>query len=147
MILCTLRKYSKVQLLKPGETRFTTQFIMLERLKNCRDSLVNCYIDPTLAESVSQKAPGFKDLFKPSKDLVFDLHFWYNLEHLHNIMEPIMVLLRLSDNSNKIPVNFVGVLYHKYYMFTIHVSNFSYRNRNHKNDIVKLVDERWNKLH
>ena len=47
--------YSKLYLLKTGETRFATQFIMLNILENCKESLIKCYIDPTLADSVSQK--------------------------------------------------------------------------------------------
>jgi hypothetical protein len=96
---------------------------------------------------VTQKAEGYKELFQSSKALVFDPSFWKDVDYLHGIMEPIMVLLRLSDNNNKVPIGFVGLIYHKYYTFTIHVRNHSYRNRNQKNDIVKLVDDRWNELH
>ena len=62
MILNTFRKYSKLELLKPGETRFATQFIMLDRLKDCKQAVLNCYIDPSLAESVSAKSQSYKDL-------------------------------------------------------------------------------------
>jgi hypothetical protein len=147
MILNTFRKYSKLELLKPGETRFATQFIMLDRLKYCKQAVVNCYIDPSLAESVSAKSQSYKDLFKVAKDLIFDPKFWKDVDYIHSIMEPIILLLRLTDNDNKIPVGFVGILYHKYYTFTIHVANFMYRNRNQRNDIVKLVDDRWVELH
>ena len=34
MVLKTFRTHSQVNLLKPGETRFATQFIMLNRLRN-----------------------------------------------------------------------------------------------------------------
>ena len=40
MILKTFRTHSHVDLLKPEETRFFTQFIMLERLKGSKDSLI-----------------------------------------------------------------------------------------------------------
>ena len=46
MILKTFRTHSHVNLLKPGETRFATQFIMLERLKvkGSKDSLIKTYV-------------------------------------------------------------------------------------------------------
>ena len=115
MILNKFRKYSKLELLKPGETRFATQFIMLDSLKDCKQAALNCYFDPSLAESVSAKSQSYKDLFKVAKDLIFDPKFWKDVDYIHSIMEPIILLLRLTDNNNKIPVGFVGILYHKYF--------------------------------
>ena len=147
MILKTFRIHSNVDLLKPGETRFATQLIMLERLKSSKDSLIKTYIDPTLTESVSDKSDAYKNLFDSAKDLVFDPHFWIEVDYLCSILEPIIVLLRLSDNSLKIPVGFIGLIYHKYYLFTLNISNFSFRNRNHKCDMSSLANKRWHELH
>ena len=147
MVLKTFKTHSQVNLLKPGETRFATQFIMLDRLRNSKESVIKCYIDPVLAESVSKKAPSYKELFQTAKDLIFDPQFWLDVNYLYAILEPIIKLLRLSDNSSKIPVGFVGVIYHKFYLFTINVANFTYRNRIHRSDMIKLVNDRWVQLH
>ena len=144
MILKTFRSHSNVDLLKPGETRFASQFIMLERLKSSKDSLIKIYIDLTLTESVSNKSNAYKNLFDSAKDLVFDPHFWIEVDYLCSVLEPIIVLLRLSDNSLEIPVGFIGLIYHKYYLFTLNISNFSFRNRNHK--MVSLANKRWREL-
>ena len=147
MVLKTFRTHSQVNLLKPGERRFATQFIMLDRLRNSKESVIKCYIDPVLAESVSKKAPSYKELFQTAKDLIFDPQFWLDVNYLYAILEPIIKLLRLSDNSSKIPVGFVGVIYHQFYSFTINVANFTYRNRIHRSDMIKLVNDRWVQLH
>ena len=146
MILKKFRTHSHVNLLKPGETRFATQFIMLERLKvkGSKDSLIKTYIDPTLTQSVSNKSNAYKSLFECAKDLVFDPHFCIEVDYLCSILEPIEVLLRFSDNSLKIPVGFIGVIYYKYYLFTLKLSNFGFRNRNH---MVSLANKRWLELH
>jgi hypothetical protein len=147
MILKTFRSYSNLDLLKPGETRFATQFIMLDRLKSSKESLIKTYIDPTLTESVNNKSDGYKNLFECAKDLVFDPHFWVDVDYLCSILEPIIILLRLSDNSLKILIGFIGLIYYKHYLFTLKISNFSFRNRNHKSDMVSLVNKRRYELH
>ena len=56
-------------------------------------------------------------------------------------------MLRFSDNSLNIPVGFICVIYYKYYLFTLKLSNFAFRNRNHKSDMVSLANKRWLELH
>ena len=75
---------------------------MLEGLKGSKDSLITTYIDPTLTESVSNKSDAYKNLFECAKDLVFNPHFWIEVNCLCLILEPIIILLRFSDNSLKI---------------------------------------------
>ena len=81
---------------------------MLDRLENCKESLIKCYIDPTLADSVSQKTDSYKELFNFAKDLIFDPNFWVDVDYLCSI----------SDNSYKIPVGFIVLVYYKNYFFT-----------------------------
>ena len=54
---------------------------MLDRLENCKESLIKCYIDPTLADSVSQKTDSYKELFNFAKDLIFDPNFWVDVDY------------------------------------------------------------------
>ena len=96
MILNTFRKYSKLELLKPGETRFATQFIMLDRLKDCKQAVLNCYIDPSLAESVSAKSQSYKDLFKVAKDLIFDPKFWKDVDYIHLHLSFFIVFFKMT---------------------------------------------------
>jgi len=39
------RQHSTVEMLKPGETRFASQFIMLQRINDCRDALQETVVD------------------------------------------------------------------------------------------------------
>ena len=111
-------------------------------MKNCRESLVKCNIDLNLADSVSQKTDSYKELFNFAKDLIFDPHFWVDVDYLCSILVPIIliVILRFSDNSYKIPVGFIGLVCYKYYLFTVNIANFAFQNRVHKSDMTNLAN-------
>ena len=86
--------------------------IYVAEMKNCRESLIKCNIDLNLADSVFQKTDSYKELFNFAKDLIFDPHFWVDVDYLCSILVPIIliVILRFSDNSYTIPVGFIGLV-------------------------------------
>jgi len=77
-----------LELLKPGDTRFATQFIMLQRIDNCKDALqetvVNREFKKWLSCSSKITATG-----KTVTDTVLSDSFWQSVAEIVDVCEPI----------------------------------------------------------
>ena len=97
-----------LQLLKPGEKRFATNYIMLDRafeLRFCLGAMVVSSEWQEYSEHVQGMAN--RENLRSVKSTVLDEAFWNEVEDLRAIMEPIFSLLRQVD-ANK---EFMGVVY------------------------------------
>ena len=89
------REFARLQLLKVGETRFASHYIMIKRLVDMRDALSSMVVSPqwqTWKQSNSEKAMRVRGT-------ILDEAWWVQAELFVSIMEPLVDLLRLCDSD------------------------------------------------
>jgi hypothetical protein len=109
--LALFRSLSKLELLKPGETRFATNFIMLHRMHEVKASLQQLVVSDAWGEwnqKSSHEMEGEK-----VHDILTSATFWKGVKELLVVSESIVCLLRQCDKG--VPI--VGKVY--YAMFLI----------------------------
>jgi len=114
------RKRSTIELLKPGETRFASFFIMLDRLLETKDALQETVMDRDYKQwmaNIKKKAA-----IEEAKDVVatvVDDVFWESVEELTSLCKPIISLLCLVDGT----VPCVGKVYWRMYQIDNDIEN------------------------
>lgn len=89
------REFARLQLLKVGETRFASHYIMLKRLVEMRDGLSSMVVSPqwqTWKQSNSEKSMRVRGT-------ILDEAWWVQAELFVSIMEPLVDLLKLCDSD------------------------------------------------
>lgn len=90
------KKRGALELIKPVETRFGTDIMMLNRLVEERDAVEQTVVHPEWATAVSRSAdPLAVDL----KGFVLDRGFWEDVKFICDLMEPFFLLLREMDSD------------------------------------------------
>jgi len=74
------RQHSTVELLKPGETRFASQLIMLQRINDCRDALQETVVDREYKKWVSSLKNT--TVAKSVSDTILDQCFWESVAEI-----------------------------------------------------------------
>jgi hypothetical protein len=97
------------ELLKPGETRFATFFITIQRLVDVRDALEQTVADRDWKEWSEKQS--YKEVAKEVKKTIQREAFWECAEQLVKLVEPTVVLLRLVDGTTPC----IGKVYHSCY--------------------------------
>jgi hypothetical protein len=90
--LC-IRNLPRLQLLKVGETRFASHYIMIKRLVDMREALSSMVVNPqwqTWKQSNTEKAMRVRGT-------ILDEAWWVQAELFVSIMEPLVDLLKLCD--------------------------------------------------
>ena len=98
-----------LSLLKPGKTRFGTQFIMCRRVLLVKEAVdlfnnrkLKYWIKPT------QKGEGYKEVVNKLSKLVDGDKFWVDLSYIIKAMEPVISFLYTSDGKKaKIVLGFI----------------------------------------
>jgi len=140
--LAKFRTHSKVELLKPGETRFASFFIMLQRVHESRDALQETVMDRVYKQWLKDKKKKIRDEGKLVTDAVVDESFWKSVQELTSVCEPIIQLLRLVDGI----VPCVGKVYWKMYQIDSGIENLTI-GQEKKIQVRSLVNKRWKMLH
>ncbi len=139
--LALFRKRSSLELLKPGETRFGTQFIMLQRLLQVKDDLQETVMDKEFKQWAAGKARRGGDSTAVTKTVV-DENFWKAAGQLVSVCEPIIALLHLTDGT----VPCVGKVYWQMYQLDTGIERLEIDD-DKKKQIRVRVSERWKMLH
>lgn len=134
------RNHSTLELLKPGETRFATSFIMLQRLIECKDQLQETVVSREYKRWLADTTYKLKGL--ALSETILRGSFWDNAQQVSDICSPIVSLLRMTDGS--LPT--VGKIYWKMFKIDndVQQSNMSAVN---KTEIRALIAKRWAMLH
>jgi len=138
--LAIYREHSHLELLKPGETRFASQFIMLQRINNCKDALQETVVDREYKKWLSCGKSAV--MGKTVTDTVLSENFWQSVAEIVELSEPIVSLLRLVDGV----VPCVGKIYWKMYEIDVGMMNSSLTELK-KNALRTIVNNRWKMLH
>ncbi|GBG59406.1 hypothetical protein CBR_g38432 [Chara braunii] len=88
-----------VSLVRPGETRYGTNYIMLHRLLSLRKSLDGCV--SSTAWATSAWLPALRDDARRCFDLLRDPQWWQQVELVTTIMGPIYELLQQVDSDGR----------------------------------------------
>ncbi len=88
-----------VELLKPGETRFGTNFIAAQRAFALRPFLESLMTDSAYRAWVGSQSADVKDNAQTIRELILSENHWRDTELVIKITEPIFSLLRLCDGE------------------------------------------------
>lgn len=102
MPLAVFRKHeAKFTLLLPGQTRFASNFIMIDRLIKVKEALEQSVVDPEWHAYVTKLRDSRKDrartLSRNVKKLVLNEHFWERCINFREMVAPVVYALREFD--------------------------------------------------
>jgi Protein of unknown function (DUF 659) len=93
------RTKSTKQLVKPADTRFGTQFMMLLRLYDLRKALQQTFVDPAWTAYIEDH-PQHEDFHTQMFANVMNAAWWTRMDAILSVLKPIFVLLRLVDGNS-----------------------------------------------
>ncbi len=139
------RSRSTVELLKPGETRFASFFVMLQRLMTTKDVLQETVMDRAFKQWLSdtKRKKAIRDNGQMITNTVVDGRFWDSVALLNSVCDPIVSLLRLVDGTQPC----VGKIYWKMYQLDQDVLNSKILDTAQMSTLSGLINSRWKMLH
>lgn len=92
------RTHSRKQIMKPGETRFYTSYITLQRLMEVKDALQQTVVSAGWSEWAPKQiyAAAAAEVKKAVLD---EAGFWETASQMLDLFKPIVKLLRLCDSD------------------------------------------------
>lgn len=90
---------SNLQLIKPGETRFGSPFLMLERVLKVKARLQQFVVSNAWSTVVGNIRSADQAGAEEHKDTVLSAAYWKSVKLLCDLVEPIIKLLRNSDGD------------------------------------------------
>ena len=101
MPLAVFRKHeAKFSLLMPGQTRFASHFIMIDRLLNMKEALEQTVVDPQWTAYISKRSRDGRDKARTArtiKTVVLNEHFWDRCTNFQEMVAPVVYALREFD--------------------------------------------------
>ena len=139
--LAYYRSHASLELLKPGDTRFATQFIMLQRLQQCKDELQETVVQKEYKVWVNK--PKYREAGSRVSAVILSTAFWESVAQVVRLCIPIVEVLRLADGQAPC----TGKIYWR--MFQVHksVAEADYLPAKSKANLADLVMKRWTMLH
>lgn len=140
--LALLRHHSPNKgLLKPADTRFGTNVIMLERVVELKDVLQEMVASRKYKTWV-QKRSLIAQSSQITKLLLSD-NFWSKCELYIEINKPVYELLRLVDGQ--LPV--IGKIYYRMFQIQEKINNFPDITDAQRHELYQLFASRWSMMH
>ncbi|KAL0216947.1 hypothetical protein RCL1_007430 [Eukaryota sp. TZLM3-RCL] len=98
------REVSGLRLSSAGETRFATNWLVLERLLTVRRDIEKIFMDDVIFNSIlsSLTTTTLRDRAASFKVLVTSALFWTQLDDVYRVAKPVLELLRESDVNNQL---------------------------------------------
>lgn len=94
-----LEAICKLELVKPGETRFATAFTMLERLLQVKPKAQQFVVHDSFTAAVSNMQKKDKEKAEGYKELLLSSEYWRRVTAAVTLCEPLVKLLRLADSN------------------------------------------------
>ncbi|WIA20432.1 hypothetical protein OEZ85_004845 [Tetradesmus obliquus] len=135
---------SVLALLKPGETRFATSFIMLQRVHKQSSHLQRLVVSQGWQSAVARLTAEDRAKAAEIKLVILDDNFWEEAKEAMGVVEPLVSLLRLADGTAPC----MGKIYYRMSKCLEHV-----RSGKHKLDadvldqVADVISNRWEYLH
>jgi len=89
------------ELLKPGDTRFATEFIASERVSNCRLPLKQVVVSSEFTSWLGKQTDTVKAAGAAVADTITSPEHWKKTGAIINMTCPLYALLRLCDGQNR----------------------------------------------
>ena len=142
-VLGLFKSHSELMLLKPGETRFATNFIMTDRVVAVKEPLEDLLGNRILKQWIGGNGKKHASTYAEVKKNIDSTKFWDDLEYLNNILEPLIEVLRLTDGKRTCAI--MGELY--YLLFQLQEKFSSTLRPSHKQDVMSFFSNAWSELH
>lgn len=142
MSLALFRQHSrKLTLLKPAETRFAYCFIMLQRLLEVQDALDQTVACSEWKDWVKGNARPTREAAQEVREIIVRASFWRDVRQICDLLEPVIVLLRLTDGNTPC----TGKVYNACYQISQHIEKSRLPSRM-KEEVAETFLKRWNML-
>ncbi|XP_059067582.1 uncharacterized protein LOC131858371 [Cryptomeria japonica] len=89
------RKYAKVELLKPADTRFASYFILLDRLCEVKGALCSTFVSDAWAAWKQSTS----DIAVDVRAMVLDEHFRADVKFVVDFIKPICEVIKFADSD------------------------------------------------
>jgi hypothetical protein len=139
--LAYYRSHASLELLKPGDTRFATNFIMLQRLQQCKDELQETVVSKEYKQWISK--PKYKAAGAMISDVILSNTFWDHVAQVVSLCIPIVDVLRLADGQAPC----TGKIYWKMFQAHKSIAETVTLSADGKAQLADLVMKRWTMLH
>ncbi|KAH6557952.1 hypothetical protein KP509_1Z084900 [Ceratopteris richardii] len=136
--LSIFRSYSQKELVRLSSTRFAYIYHVLSRLHDCLDPLRMTAIDMRWIAM----AQGQTEAARYVQRKILDVDFWMEIQNIIPILKFIHVALRVVDMEGST----IGLVYHLYQQMRHAIELSSSLSISRKNDVLRLVDSRWDFL-
>lgn len=141
--LALFRQHSQLQLLKPNDTRFCTEFVSHSRLLEVKDSLQETVVDKIYKTWLQNKCYRLTGIEITAR--ILDESWWKTAGVLVQLCKPIVALLRLVDGGVANPA--IGKVYFRMFEIVQHVSATADVTEQDRHMITGFVNDRWKMLH
>ncbi|XP_076940642.1 uncharacterized protein LOC143609905 [Bidens hawaiensis] len=97
--LLIFRDNSTHELLKVAKARFASQYILLRRLMNCRESLATTISLNSWRDWVKQGEENIRSTGSMAVDTIRNDEFWEDVETILSITKPIFLMIKFCDGE------------------------------------------------
>lgn len=141
--LAIFRSHSGLELLKPNDTRFCTEFISQTRLVLVKDSLQETVVDKKFKSWIEKQR--YKQTGIDISARILDEGWWQCVGTVIKMCDPIVNLLRLMDGRGLKPA--IGKIYFRMFDIVQHIDNMADLSAEDRDVIKSFVNNRWKMLH
>jgi hypothetical protein len=107
----SLKLETQLTLIRPNETRFGTNALMMDRLSDADEEIKQLFVSrkaDELYRSLNRREA--KEKFNEVRGVVQNMDFWSGLRQSLRLLLPVLHIVRLCDNSRR--TDAVGHIYH-----------------------------------
>lgn len=139
--LALFREKGHLELLRPGDTRFATVFLTIERMvvPTVQQALIETVTDNKYATWLEKQTGDTQSKGESVKALIVGSQLWKDLKVLCDIFEPIVVALRTTDSD----VPTTGEVYYMMYRIQDKLEQVTITAAKRK-EIIEMYMNRWN---
>ena len=141
--LSIFRSHSHLELLKPNDTRFCTEFISQTRLQQVKESLQETVVDKKFKSWILKQK--YKQTGLDISAKILDEGWWKLVDNVIKLCDPIVSLLRLMDGGGLKPA--IGKVYFKMFEIVQHIDKVAELSTEDRDAVKICVNNRWRMLH
>ncbi|KAK2416183.1 hypothetical protein QL285_038601 [Trifolium repens] len=139
-IVSLMKKYTGGrEIVRPGVTRFATQFLQLQSIVNQKEGLENMFHSKEFRKTKYGKekniGPGYE-----ARKMVLSKDFWSKAKDILKVYEPLVQVLRLVDGDEKPTMGFL-------YEAIDRAKQAIQENSRYHSTYNEIIDKRWKYMH
>ena len=138
-IVSLMKKYTGGRdIVRPGVTRFATQFLQLQAIVRQKEGLENMFNSEEFRKTKygkEKKGPGYE-----ARKIVMSRDFWSKANDILKVFEPIVKVLRLVDGDEKPTMGFI-------YEAIDRAKQAIQQNSRYHSKYNDIIEKRWKFMH